>query len=79
VVGLSLGVDPVCINQRDDTEKTQQVMQMDLIYTRAVKVRVWLGPPSEDSDLAIDKLEALGERSNLGRNFGRLRRVPEYS
>ena len=60
---VTLWVDAICINQRDDTEKTQQVMQMDLIYTRAMKVLVWLGPPSEDSDLAIDKLEALGKEA----------------
>ena len=34
----------VCINQNDDDEKSEQVLRMDRIYTKAAHVFVWLGP-----------------------------------
>ncbi|KAH7110856.1 heterokaryon incompatibility protein-domain-containing protein, partial [Dendryphion nanum] len=36
-------VDAVCINQVDDTERTEQVQIMGLVYSIAQRVLVWLG------------------------------------
>ena len=40
---LALWVDAVCINQLDPEERDAQVAMMSFIYTRALKVAVWLG------------------------------------
>jgi hypothetical protein len=39
----SLWLDSVCINQGDSEEKNVQVQMMGQIYSRALKVHVWLG------------------------------------
>jgi hypothetical protein len=54
-------IDAVCINQKDDVEKSWQVQQMMRIYERADFVLVWLGPASDGSDIAIDAIKGLGE------------------
>lgn len=36
--------DALCINPRDDQEKSSQVTRMRQIYTNAFRVLVWLGP-----------------------------------
>ncbi|KAH8649247.1 heterokaryon incompatibility protein-domain-containing protein [Xylariales sp. PMI_506] len=38
-----LWVDAVCINQHDFQERSQQVALMRLIFSKAIRVRVWLG------------------------------------
>ncbi|CAG8979924.1 hypothetical protein HYALB_00013580 [Hymenoscyphus albidus] len=48
-----LWIDAICINQRDDKEKMQQIQSMRDIYYSAREVIVWLGyseprPPSEE-------------------------------
>ena len=48
-----LWVDAVCINQNDLDEKAQQVRMMRRIYYLAPTVRVWLGPPTHDGDIAM--------------------------
>lgn len=37
-------VDAICINQKDEEEKSQQVRAMSEVYSRAVEVSAWLGP-----------------------------------
>ncbi|KAI2626788.1 heterokaryon incompatibility protein-domain-containing protein [Hypoxylon sp. NC1633] len=49
-----LWIDAMCINQNNVEERNAQVQQMDLIYSRAQKVIVWLGPESEESTSAIE-------------------------
>jgi hypothetical protein len=39
----NLWIDAVCIDQKNDAEKSQQVKQMGEIYKSATKVIVWLG------------------------------------
>ncbi|KAJ5096890.1 hypothetical protein N7456_007611 [Penicillium angulare] len=48
-----LWVDALCINQSDNHEKTVQVAGMREIYAKASGVRIWLGPASHDSDVAM--------------------------
>ncbi|CAN9079626.1 unnamed protein product [Alternaria alternata] len=40
---LTLWVDAVCINQSDNSEKSQQVALMGQIYRQCAQVRIWLG------------------------------------
>ncbi len=51
---LILWVDALCINQKDDREKSEQVAKMESIYKRAREVMIWLGPPRDGSDFAMD-------------------------
>jgi Heterokaryon incompatibility protein (HET) len=42
-----LWIDAICINQKDQAEKTSQVSMMGDIYARAQRVNVWLSHPTE--------------------------------
>ncbi|CAH0030156.1 unnamed protein product [Clonostachys rhizophaga] len=57
---ITLWVDALCIDQRNDQEKSDQVSRMRDIYKRAESVRVWLGPSSYGVDLVMDRFEKLG-------------------
>ena len=50
-------VDQICINQRDDVEKSHQVGQMKLIYCEAAEVVVWLGPDAADCTFLFRHLQ----------------------
>jgi hypothetical protein len=47
-------IDQLCINQEDNEERGHQVNQMSQIYSKAIKVEVWLGVGFEGSDEAMD-------------------------
>lgn len=49
-------MDQICINQEDQTERSEQVLSMHGIYGRASAVCVWLGLPNEDHVYAFDTL-----------------------
>lgn len=49
-------IDAVCINQRDDGEKGQQVQSMAMIYAYANRVIVWLGESASGSAEAFGAL-----------------------
>ena len=51
-----LWVDAICINQDDLQERTQQVRQMETIYTHASKVIIWLG---EEDHMTSDAYEII--------------------
>jgi Heterokaryon incompatibility protein (HET) len=44
-----LWIDAICINQRGDVEKSQQVNQMAQIYRGPSQVIAWLGPAGSDT------------------------------
>ncbi|KAF7188225.1 Heterokaryon incompatibility protein 6, OR allele [Pseudocercospora fuligena] len=44
IADLPVWIDAVCINQDDLQERNDQVRQMDVIYSKAAKVLVYLGP-----------------------------------
>jgi hypothetical protein len=54
-----LWIDALCINQSDVHEKAMQVAMMGSIYEQAKNVIIWLGPRSEDSDLAMSTMSIL--------------------
>lgn len=57
-----LWVDAVCINQKDNSERTHQVGMMDAIYSEAKRVVVWLG--DEQSELALELIKLNGSASD---------------
>lgn len=52
-------IDAICINQGDLDEKALQVRFMGEVFSNAERTRVWLGPSSQDSGLAISFIETL--------------------
>ncbi|KAI8667445.1 HET domain-containing protein [Fusarium sp. Ph1] len=64
---LILWIDALCIDQTDEVEKTEQVGQMQEIYSKATSVITWLGPATESSDMAMRWIEHYGSlASNIG-------------
>jgi hypothetical protein len=55
-----LWIDALCINQQDEAEKTEQVRQMYLIYSRAERIISWLGPAADNSDTAMRWIRKYG-------------------
>jgi hypothetical protein len=53
---LILWVDAICINQKDNAEKSWQVRQMQQVYQQANRVLVWLGESGMVSMRALNKL-----------------------
>ena len=49
-----LWIDAICIDQRDTSERNQQVSYMAEIYQKAGHVCIWLGPEDAQSDMALD-------------------------
>lgn len=54
-----LWIDAMCINQKDIDERNRQVWLMGQVYSKAKAVIIWLGPQSEDSDLAMEFIPRL--------------------
>jgi hypothetical protein len=57
----TLWVDAICINQADLEERSQQVQIMRHIYSKAIRVVIWLGEESEESKEAILDLAAMSK------------------
>ncbi|OOF96413.1 hypothetical protein ASPCADRAFT_206608 [Aspergillus carbonarius ITEM 5010] len=57
----TLWVDAVCINQDDEKEKSKQISFMRAIYAQADRVVVWLGPPEDNGDNALEVIGHLAE------------------
>jgi hypothetical protein len=64
-------IDYLCINQGNVEERTHQVALMSSIYSKAKTVIIWLGMPSNDSQLVIDFIKELGDNL-LEKNIERL-------
>jgi hypothetical protein len=58
-----LWVDALCINQKDDKEKENQILLMAEIYAKASHVLVWLGEAEDDGDRALEAIRLTGENS----------------
>ncbi|KAE8157502.1 heterokaryon incompatibility protein-domain-containing protein [Aspergillus tamarii] len=63
-VPITLWIDAICTNQKNEEEKTQQLLQMAKVYRMADRVSVWLG--EADSE----------ERSNRAMKF--IPRIMEF-
>ncbi|KAI1567340.1 endo-polygalacturonase precursor [Pyrenophora tritici-repentis] len=51
-----LWIDALCINQKDDDEKSGQIQLMAQIYAVAKEVVVWLGEEADDSSTAFEAI-----------------------
>lgn len=60
----TLWIDALCINQKDEKEKSEQVQQMREIYARARRTVVWLG---EDPRGSWSHWHCFSESSGLGK------------
>ena len=58
--GQWLWIDAICIDQSNIPERNLQVPRMKEIYERAEGVITWLGPASDDSDIAFAVIRSLG-------------------
>ena len=60
-------IDAICINQRDQEEKSNQLPMMAKIYGRAARVIVWLGAPQSRKDTRIVRkmIRALTEPESI--------------
>jgi hypothetical protein len=57
-----LWIDAICIDQKNDIEKNQQIMRMAEIYKYAQRVIVWLGGATSDSSMALRTLGHIGNQ-----------------
>ncbi|KAJ4179443.1 hypothetical protein NW755_012528 [Fusarium falciforme] len=60
---ITLWIDQICINQADNSEKSEQVGLMGSIYSRAEQVLVWLGPAGGGSDTLMDAWRDIGQEA----------------
>ena len=65
----TMWVDAICINQKDDAEKSVQVQQMRLIYARTSHLVIWVGEASGDSDLGMETMRQVGEELKEGTHW----------
>ncbi|KAJ4394365.1 hypothetical protein N0V93_003582 [Gnomoniopsis smithogilvyi] len=59
-----LWVDALCINQRNDDEKSLQVQLMRTIYSIASKVTVWMGPADNKSTVFLECVDETAETTD---------------
>lgn len=52
-------IDAICVNQRDLEERSRQVKRMGDIYSKAMRVVIWLGPDADDSAVAFRTIPLL--------------------
>jgi hypothetical protein len=62
---VTLWVDALCINQKDDAERNAQVKRMAEIYNRASNVCVWLGVGDPPSKAALDSIPKMLDGSTF--------------
>ncbi len=81
-VTLAFWIDAICINQDDETEKSEQIARMGEIYKNASSVYAELGPASEDEQAVFRKMEYLSmfvwaEMQRIKSGEGNTRATPE--
>lgn len=62
---ITVWFDVLCINQKDTTERSQQVAMMGNIYSAATSVYVWLGDGDADSNYAFDYVNKNGRHGPI--------------
>ena len=67
-----LWIDALCINQNNNSDRTQQVELMPRIYAMAACVLAWLGPSYGDSGSAMQELAKSESHWKIKRNVSRL-------
>lgn len=59
---VEIWIDAVCINQKDNAERSVQVQRMKEIYEKARTVIIWLGHESDDSSYAMKAINSIDRR-----------------
>ena len=65
---VPLWADAICINQKDNDEKTCQVPLMRKIYGHAGNVKIWLGEESQEEDSKM-AFQLIGKLCNVSLGF----------
>ncbi|KAF2099199.1 hypothetical protein NA57DRAFT_56813 [Rhizodiscina lignyota] len=65
----TLWIDSIAINQRDLSEKSEQVPRMSDIFRSAPRVVVWLGPEADKSRTALSTLRLIGDQVEFTANM----------
>ncbi|GMG26133.1 unnamed protein product [Aspergillus oryzae var. brunneus] len=60
-----LWIDAICINQKDDREKSHQIQLMRTIYGEAWRVIVWLGEEADQSSEALEAIRKAAEDASV--------------
>ncbi|KAB8242241.1 heterokaryon incompatibility protein-domain-containing protein [Aspergillus flavus] len=60
-----LWIDAICINQKDDREKSHQIQLMRKIYGEAWRVIVWLGEEADQSSEALEAIRKAAEDASV--------------
>ncbi|MCJ1397003.1 hypothetical protein MMC11_000195 [Xylographa trunciseda] len=66
-IAPSIWIDSICIDQNNYIEKTEQLQLVGTVYSNAVRVLVWLGLPTENSDVLAEVV--LKFAKNVRRRF----------
>jgi hypothetical protein len=56
-------IDALCIDQQNKDEQASQVCLMGHVYSQAKSVAIWLGPKSDESDLAVRLVRRVSENA----------------
>jgi hypothetical protein len=57
--------DALCINQKNNDEKSVAILKMGDIYRKAKRVVIWLGPEADKSKVALKTLSHLGKQVDM--------------
>lgn len=68
---MPLWIDAICIDQKNDTEKSYQIANMRHVYSRAKMVIIWLGLEDEDTLNVIVLLSGLARANECLENNSR--------
>ncbi|KAH7161688.1 heterokaryon incompatibility protein-domain-containing protein [Dactylonectria macrodidyma] len=61
-----LWADAICINQKDDEERGQQIQIMADIYSAATRTLIWLGKETSDTIRAVAAIQRFHDESHIG-------------
>ncbi|KAE8161442.1 heterokaryon incompatibility protein-domain-containing protein [Aspergillus tamarii] len=64
-VARLLWIDAICINQKDDQEKSHQIQLMRTIYGEAWRVIVWLGDEADQSSETLEAIRKAAEDASV--------------
>ncbi|KAF9694941.1 hypothetical protein EKO04_006813 [Ascochyta lentis] len=71
-----LWVDALCINQKDDDERANQVKMMGQIYARAQNVKIWLGKEHKEPPVFVASLRTQRSGLQLNTHIGTYGGIP---
>jgi hypothetical protein len=58
---LTMWIDAVCIDQKNDIEKTDQVQLMFQVHRLSAETIVWLGPAGPRTNVAMETMKDIGK------------------